>query len=341
MSTKSEEPTPRRLRKAREEGDSPTSAFATQACAFMAAVALGPPSVAALASRASADLRSAVAHAAAPDPFVAFDAASVGGTVALLSAPILTAAFVAAAASSVVQSGGVISARRLTPKLARVNLAQGFANLGSTARLAAVARAALYAGAVMYFAYASLRAHTGDLARAAGRPNETTAVAVAMAQAVAMKAGLFGIAVAVVDVVVTRAAFRRRHRMTREEVKREHKESEGDPQIKAARERARRDMVASAGLQNVSTASVVVVGLSTAACALRYSKADGDVAPVVLMSGRGELAERIAATARACRVAVVPNAKLADALAELEIGVPIPEAHYDAVAEALREARDA
>ena len=128
--------------------------------------------------------------------------------------------------------------------------------------------------------------------------------------------------------------------MTKDEVKREYKESEGDPQVKQARERAHHEMLAAATVGNVRTAAVVIVNPTHLACALRYDQKEGDLAPVVVASGEGDLAESIVRAARDYGVPIVKDVPLARALLELEIGDAIPEALYEAVAEILREAWD-
>lgn len=341
MSDKTEEPTPKRLRKAREDGDSPISSFATQAIAFLAAIAIGPSAVGALYARASTDLRAAIALAADPAPSFHFDPGAVALAVVSLSAPIVGAAAFAAALGSVVQSGGVIATKKLVPKLERLDLVNGVKQLFSPTRLTAIARAALFAGAVGYLAYGSLRRHAADLARSTGELASASAIAGVMTREVALRAAIFGLFLAVIDVVVTRRSWLKKLRMSKDEVKREHKESEGDPQVKAARERAHHEMLASATVANVKTASVVVVNPTHIACALRYDERSddgGDEAPVVVASGQGDLAARIVEAARQYGVPVLRDVPLARALIELEVGTAIPEALYEAVAEILREA---
>jgi type III secretion protein U len=146
-----------------------------------------------------------------------------------------------------------------------------------------------------------------------------------------------GLALGVLDVVVTRGAWLRRLRMTKDEVKREHKDAEGDPQQKAARDRAYQELLAQATVGNVRTASVVVVNPTHLACALRYDEKEGDEAPVVVASGEGELAQRIVAAAEDWGIPVVRDVPLARALVELQPGEVIPEALFEAVAEVLRD----
>ncbi len=340
MSDKSEEATPKRLRKAQEEGDSPISAFASQAIAFLCAVALAPAAITALATHAGGDLRAAIARAGDESVTVAFDPLPIASSVVTLTVPIVLAAAIAAAVTSVVQSGGIIATKKLQPKLERLDVIKGFGGLFSTQRLVGVLRAALFGAAVAWFAFTALRDRAGDLARTAGRLPEAAALAGAIALSVVQRSAILGVFLAVLDVVVTRRSWAKKLMMSKTEVKREHKESEGDPQLKSARERAHHEMLASATVANVQKASVVIVNPVHLACALRYEEEEGDEAPVLVASGSGDLAKRIVEAARAYNVPVLQDIPLARALVELEVGSAIPEALYEAVAEILREAWD-
>jgi type III secretion protein U len=263
-----------------------------------------------------------------------------------LSLPVLVAAGAAGAVVHVVQTGGAVASKRLGLKLERLNPLQGMKGIFSGTRLFAVARA-LFAGMlVCWLAWIGLRDRIADLARLAGRPGAgwTAAVVSDVAVGLAWRAGLVGLGIAVVDILVTRRAWLRRLRMSKDEVRRETKESEGDPHVKAARERAYQELVAQATIANVRTASVVVVNPTHLACALRYAReaaggsdVAGDDAPVVVASGRGDVAARIVRAAHDWAIPVVRDVPLARALAELSVGDAIPEALYEAVAEVLRE----
>lgn len=341
MSDKTEEPTPKRIRKAQEEGNSPLSAFASQSVAFLCAVALAPAAVGALASRAGGDLRAAIGRAADVSPSVSFDGASLAAAVILLSAPVLGAAAVAGAVTSLVQTGGVIATKKLTPNLAKLNPIDGLKQLVSAQRLVTVLRAALFGAAVAWIAHGALRENAASLARAAGRLDAAIALAGVLSLEVAKKAAVVGLFLGTVDLVVSRRAWRKRLMMSKAEVKREYKESEGDPQLKAARERAHQELLTAATIGNVKNASVVIVNPTHIACALRYdTEEEGDEAPVLVASGHGDLAKKIVEAARQYGVPVLRDVPLARALVELEIGDEIPEALYEAVAEILREAWD-
>jgi len=336
MSEKTEEPTPKRLQKARDDGDSGGSSFASQAIAFLVAITLVLPGVRAAAAWGGAALRGAIARAGDKTVDAALDPAAVAWTVIALAAPPLLAAAVAAAAASMVQAGGAIAVKRLAPNLSRLDVVSGLSGLVSGPRAFAVARALVATLIVGYLAIRGLQGRIGDVAHLAGRIGSAGALAAAIARRIAVDAAIAGLGLAVIDAVVTRASWKKRLRMTKDEVRREHKESEGDPQIKAARERAHHELLAAATIGNVRRATVVVVNPTHIACAVRYDEDEGDAAPVVVASGEGDLAAQIVRAARDYGVPVVTDVPLARALRELEVGAPIPEALYEAMAEILR-----
>jgi len=342
LSDKTEEPTPKRLRKAREEGDSGLSSNLSQALAFFAAIALLPSAVQATADWATGALRGAIAHAAQETPTTLFDAWEMARAVLALSAPLLLAAGVTGGVACLVQTGGFVASKRLTPKLDRLNVFQGAKQLVSGARLFSVLRALVAGAFVAYLAYRGLREGAPDLARLTGRLRYVAPLSGDIARRILRDAALLGLAIGAVDVFVVRRAWMNRLRMSKDEVKREHKESDGDPQMKAARERAHHEMLASATIANVKNATVVVVNPTHIACALRYDEGseerEADEAPVVVAQGEGDLAERIIRAAHDYGVPVVRDVPLARALHELSVGDAIPEALFEAVAAVLHEA---
>ena len=124
--------------------------------------------------------------------------------------------------------------------------------------------------------------------------------------------------------------------MSKDEVKREYRESEGDPGLKAARRRAHQEALTGATLGALKTASVVIVNPTHLATALKYSEEE-ELAPSVIAQGQGEMAKLIVDAARAYGVPIVRDVPVARALNELEVGDEIPEVLYEAVAEILRE----
>jgi len=331
MSDKTEQATPRRLAKARSEGDSPISAALSQSLGFMAALSVIGGVVALATQQAGALLSAALHHPTEPA-----SPTTIARVVLSISLPIVAIAAAASAAASFVQTGGAISAHKLAPSLDRLNPFTGLQNLFSWQRVVGIARALFAASLVGYFAVRMLTSHAADFASSVGNARAAALLAASLAGKVAWFAAALGVSLGLVDLLLTRRAWFQRHRMSKDEVKREHRESEGDPAVKAARRRAHQEALTGATLGALKTASVVIVNPTHLATALKYSEEE-DLAPSVIAQGQGEMAKLIIDAARAYGVPIVRDVPVARALNELEVGDEIPEVLYEAVAEILRE----
>jgi flagellar biosynthesis protein FlhB len=333
LSDKTEEATPRKIAKAREKGDVAVSIATSQGLGFLVAVLVVPGVVAATAAHSTALLRAALAGNS-------WSAESLVKEVVLLVLPLLLAVAVTSALATVVQTGALFAPSRVSPDWTKLDPIDGLRSLVSPQRLWNVARALVAALAVGFLAFHALTRHAADLAHGIANAGAASAVAGIAARRIARDAAVVGLAVAIIDLVVTRRTFRNKLRMTKAEVKREHRESEGDPQLKAARHRAHHEMLAAATINAVRDATVVIVNPEHLATALRYVDGE-DEAPKVVASGDGDLARRIQEAARAYGIPVIRDVPVARALRDLEVGDTIPEALYEAVAEILREIYEA
>ena len=141
--------------------------------------------------------------------------------------------------------------------------------------------------------------------------------------------------VAGADFFYQRYEWERSLRMSHQEVKEEHRDSEGDPMIKSRVRSVQRDMMRKRMMAAVPTADVVVTNPTHLAVALKYDQARMS-APIVVAKGAGHLAERIRAVARQHGVVVVENKFVARTLYKLvDVGREIPADLYRAVAEIL------
>jgi type III secretion protein U len=333
MSGKTEQPTPRRLRKAREEGDSPVSLPLAQAFGFVGALALLPAALAAAAAQLGERLRWSIQGGgeALPPAQIALD-------VVLLSTPVLLAAAGVGTTAGLLQAGGVVAWSKVAPDLSRLDPWAGLQNLFNLQRLGSVARALVAALVVGGVCVHLLLDHAASLVGSVGNPGAALAVALELGKRLGWFAAVAGLALAALDVLLTRRAWFERLKMTRDEVRREQRETEGDPEIKAARRLAHQSLLMGATINAVRDATVLVTNPTHLATALRYSNDDGDdAAPRVLAQGEGELARRMIDAAHAYGVPVVRDVPVARALHELEVGDEIPEALYEAVAAILKE----
>ncbi len=166
-------------------------------------------------------------------------------------------------------------------------------------------------------------------------PLGAAALGGSIGSAILLRAAAVFAALAALDVAYQRWQHRRDLRMTKDEVKREHKESEGDPQIKQQRERIHREILTHNMIEEVRRADCVIVNPDHIAVAIRFDEENNE-APEVVAKGERLIAKRILEVARAHGVPIVRDVGLARALNELDLGTEIPEALYEAVAEVLR-----
>lgn len=329
MSDKTEQPTARRLKQARERGDSAISAAVGQSVGFVTVLVLLPALCVALAKGAGAALQAAIAGGSG-DPI------SAAWLWASLSAPVLATSASVSALLGFVQTGGAFTASRFAPDFSRVDPFQGIKGLFSAERAFSLLRSLLASLAVGWLAWSLFRERMSDVASTAGRVDAVASAAWLLGRRLLWGAALIGLLLGVVDYAFVRRAWLARHRMSKDEVKREHRQAEGDPEIKAARRRAHQEALAGSMIAAVKDATVLIVNPTHLATALRYQQ-DEDEAPLIVAHGEGDLARRLVEAAHAYNVPVVRDVPVAHALRELELGEQIPEALYEAVAEVLRE----
>jgi flagellar biosynthesis protein FlhB len=331
MSEKTEQATPKREQRARDDGDSGLSTNLAQAVAFALAVAVLPLWLGAFIEFAAHAMREAMAHPHETSP----SAQQVATTVLVLTCPPLLLVAAASGLVQLLQTRGVFSAKRLAPNFAKLNPIDGLKQLVSATRLFSIARALLFCGVVIFWAFQGLRDNARNFAAAAGSAMAATSVAAPLLKTLLFKVAVLGLSLGALDFLISRASWQKRIKMTKDEVRREHKENDGDPELKSARERAHREALFSTQLANVSKATVVIVNPVHLACALQYEHGQDD-APTVIASGAGDDAARIVAAAHATGVPVVRDVPLAHALYQLSTDETIPEGLYEAVAEVIR-----
>jgi flagellar biosynthesis protein FlhB len=337
-SDRTEEPTPRRLREARQRGEVARSRDLTAVVSLgfvLAAIAAAVvPALGALLAATAATLGSA-GHA--DEAGIAAEVTAWGWTAAGLAVPVLAAAAAAALAAGWVQTGGLFTLEPLRPRLERLDPVRGARRLFGLRGWVEAGRSVVKF--VVLAAAAVLAAHHGLPGLLRSARADAASVAAALGDILlraALGAGAALLLVAVVDVAWQRHRHRRDLRMTRAEVKREQRDEEGDPQLRARRRQMHRELIAHRMVLDVPRATCVVVNPTHVAVALRYDGDDDDAVPLVLARGEGDLARRIVEAARAAGVPILRNAPVARSLLACELGEAIPERLYEAVAEVLR-----
>ncbi|GJQ28162.1 MAG: flagellar biosynthetic protein FlhB [Phycisphaerae bacterium] len=338
LGERTELPTPRRLEEAREKGQVPKSQDLASAVDLLGALIVLVLLGAFVAGSMVAMMR-AVLDPASPLPTLdtladlTREVAVRGGVAA---APILAAVVFLGVLSHFIQVGPLLTGDPLRPKWNRLSPIAGVKRILGPRGLVRTGLNSVKMIVVFVVSGLVLAGVVGELA-ALPRLTPLASLAVvgghALRLALALLALLLG--VGVLDYVFQRWQHTRDLRMTKEQVKDERRSMEGDPKVKAARQRMARQIALQRISQAVPQADVVVTNPTHFSVAIRYDAATMD-APRVVAKGADYLAMRIRQVAAANRVPMVERPPLARALfAGCEVGQEVPPEMYQAVAEVL------
>jgi len=250
--------------------------------------------------------------------------------------PPLAAAFAISGLGLVAQGGFVFTPLAFEPKWERLNPASNLSRIFSVGGLSPLLKSLIPVAFLLYIAIAILRRDWLQLIHASemGLPAEMHWL-VGVLYEFSWKSGLVLLVWSAADYGLQRWNYERSMRMTKQEVRDEFKETEGNPTTRGRQRRRRREMRGRRMLQQVRRATVVITNPDEFAVALEYVP-EKMPAPVVLAKGRGELAQRIKREARWHEIPIVENKPLAQALYRtVEVGGTIPAKLYTAVAEVL------
>lgn len=259
-----------------------------------------------------------------------------GVSVALAAGPILLMVLAMGVLAGLGQVGVLLTTEPVMPRLDRLDPMQGARRLFSLRSLAESARTFLKLGVIGWTAYAAYRddlPHLLALIRAT--PEEAMRVVAAMALHLAMKVALLCAGIAALDYLYQRWEHERGMRMTRQEIRDEHRQNEGDPRLRSRRRELMRRMSRGRSVAQVPQATAVLTNPTHYAVAFRWEEGSMD-APRVIAKGAGAAAARIRDEALRHRVPVLQRPALARTLfRQVRIGQEIPASLYDAMAEVV------
>lgn len=336
---RTEEPTPKRLEDARKKGDAPKSqeivATVMIGAAGFALWLLMGPAAKSLSAAGAAFLdhphEFAVDAASLQRLYLAI-AVKAGVALSALALWLVVAALIANAG----QALPVIAPDKIKPQLNRLSPAEGAKRLFGAVALVNFGKGVgkiVVVGAILVFAL------WPDRERLAGLPGADVRSILAVAGAevgklIAAAVGAMSV-IAALDYAWSRREWKKRLRMTKEEVRREMRESEGDPQIKGRQRQQREARARRRMMTAVKDATVLIMNPTHYAVALKYETGEAP-APLCVAKGLDDLALRLRASAEEAGVPVVENPPLARALyAVVEIDEEIPVEHYEAVAKVI------
>lgn len=256
---------------------------------------------------------------------------------AMVLAPFMGALVLVAYVANVAQVGFLTNSSALSLKWERLNPAMGLKRLFAPGRLLAETfKSPLKFALVGFIVYRTLRGHLSEIPLLADMtPIQTLTWIGQLCFQLALRVSLAFLALAALDYGYQRWQFEKSLRMTRQEVKEEMKQAEGDPAIKGRIKSLQRQAAMHRMMADVPKADVVVVNPIHFAVAMRYDSTSME-APTVVAKGARLVAERIVAVAKANGVPIVEDAPLARALYKgVVIGQQIPIHLYKTVAEIL------
>lgn len=338
-SQKTEEPTAKKLEESRRKGQVAMSRelgnwIMLTAGTIVIATVSGP-----MLSDLGLHLRAYLEHAHdLPGPPGGFRIVLGDGFLQVLKALALplTIFMIAAFIGPFAQVGPLFSPEVIKPDFSKVSPMAGFKRLFSMRSLVEFVKGLLKIGLVSLVGILILTPYFGTVDHMVGLPVATMLIEIQTLVVKMMIGVLVALLIlAIADVVYQRMEYAKRMRMTRQEMKDEYRQTEGDPQIKARLRQLRAEKARKRMMQAVPTADVVVTNPTHFAVALKYDPASM-AAPVCVAKGADAVALRIREIATENKVEIVENPPLARTLFDaVEIDQAIPEALYKAVAEVI------
>lgn len=253
----------------------------------------------------------------------------------LICVPIVLACAIVGGLVDFLQVGPLFSVEAVMPKLDKLNAIAGLKNMFSKKQLVELFKSSFKIFVTGYVVYGVVKDALPMVSQTIrGSADTILTVLQVLIERVAIKVSLMFLVFAIFDVWFQRRTYMKQMMMSKSEIKREYKESEGDPHHKAKRKELHHEILEGAQMSAVQDADVVVTNPDHVAVALKYDR-ENDPAPRVIAKGIDSRAEAIKAVAKRADVPMMRNVPLAHALLRLDVGSEIPEELYDAVAEVM------
>ncbi len=338
--SKTEKATPKKRRDERKKGHVFLSQDAVSVVTLIGAAAMLAALSGTIVEQLAAFVTYCIAACTGPIGQVSGTLSELGAQAALVLAktalPLCLVTALCAIAATFAQTRMLVSGELMKPKFSRLNPLEGFKKLFSLKSVVEALKGILKITVLLVIIYVSLSNSFLESAKylytdigAAGRH------IFEISKSMIIRIIIAFIALAAADFLYQWWDYERQMRMSKQEIKEEYKQTEGDPQVKGKIKEIQRRRAMSRMMQQVPGADVVVRNPTHFAVALRYQP-EQDSAPVVLAKGQDEVAQRIVKIAEEHKVAVIENVPLARALyAQTELNREIPPDLYGPVAEVL------
>ena len=336
---RTEHPTPKRLAKAQRKGQVPRSQELPSTATLLVLVAmialLGPSLLQWFIIQTKHGMSGELGVFADNKTFIHFINTKIIDSL-LVICPVFAALFVGSAVACIAMSGLKFAPEAVKLNWNFINPATGLQKLISTRSVVHLAASVLKLFFVSMIVWLYLRSRLDTLASLRWAwSGQIIAAICKIILGLMIRIGIALIVIAIADAFYQKWKYLQELKMTRQEVKQERKDTEGLPEVKTRIRKIQFQMALRRITAEVPKASVVLVNPSHVAVALRYDAETMD-APVVVAKGAEHLAEKIREIARAYGVPIIRRPELARTIyATVELGRPIPEKLYVAVAEVL------
>lgn len=338
---KTEEPTPKKRRDAREEGQVLQSREVTAVFILLASFLLFRLYGKYLINTLADYITNVYTTIGDIDPYFYESNLMIGASknmalFFILTLPILGVAFISALAINYLQVGFLFTTKTLKMDLNRINPLEGFKRIFSKRALMELLKSSLKIVLITYIGYSFIK---NNLVKIMELPRLETTIILknfsSLGFQFAIRIVIALIVIAAMDYFFQWRQHEKNLMMTKHEIKEEFKQTEGDPLIKSKIREKQRRMAMSRMMQDVPKADVIITNPTHIAIAIKYDM-DSFEAPYVLAKGVDLVAENIRSIGRENSIPIVENKILARTLYEtVEIGEMIPEELYEAVAEVL------
>lgn len=336
---RTEEPTEQKIRKAREEGKVAKSADVSSTIVLLSEIAVLAVFGRGIFTTMQDMMKYYLGFVSAPEITATLSQAFLSFFIRMLL-PTAIAAVISGVLGNVIQVGFLFTTKPLVPDFKRIspNFFKYFKRaLFSDEAIFNFLKSVVKVAIVASISIFNVWLRIGEIVALVRRPFIEGFLLIAdIAFLVLLEAAIAMLVFSLLDYWFQRRKHRESLKMTKQEVKEERKNYEGDPQVKARLRQRMREILQSSMMRNVPRANVVVTNPTHYAVALEYRRESME-APMVVAKGQDHLAERIKTIAHEFNVPIMENKPLARALyADVEIGDQVPVRHYQAVAELLK-----
>lgn len=250
--------------------------------------------------------------------------------------PFFAVAIVVGIVANLIQTGFIFTVEPLKPNFKKLNPIEGFKNMFSKKKLLTLIKNLLKLVLVFYLTYKTLSTefvkilNTGNIGTEKLFP-----FFIEFIKTVSIDIAIIMLLLGMMDFVLERQEWKKNLKMSKQDIKDEYKQMEGDPHIKGKRKQRQREISMGRMMEDMKDSTVVITNPTHLAIVLRYDTAI-DKAPVITAKGADELAKRIREKAKELKIPIIENKPLARTMyKQVDIGETVPMELYQAIAEVL------